>query len=195
MTPNHSIEFSPLFFNSKARLRGAFYGREAHESIGQVRKYSGDRYWTHTERVAVALINAGVDDDDMIVAALLHDVLEDVYPKNPQYSLSDITKKFGQRAAKFVVGLTDVYTKEAYPDYNRKERHKQELARLVLESDEVKTIKASDMADNTADILVNDPKFAVIYLGEKKIVMNAIFPVATRRYQIVINKLLENTER
>lgn len=175
---------SPRLFDA------ARYFRNAHDSIGQVRKYSGDLYWTHTERVELALWENGVRDEDILIAALGHDTLEDVYVKNKAYSLIAIHNKFGSRAAKMIFGLTDVYTKAAFPDYNRIERHAQETVRLVLESDEVKLVKASDIADNTADIAVQDPKYSKVYVAEKRTVIDTIFPVATKEYQIVIDKLL-----
>lgn len=185
------MNFHKHIYESPRLERAATYFRGAHDSIGQVRKYSGEPYWKHTERVELALWEAGVRDEDVLIAGLGHDTIEDVYPVNSVYSLSAIVSQFGVRAARYIHGLTDVYTKAAFPNYNRKERHKQETARLLIESDEVKMVKAADMGDNTSDILVNDPAYAQVYIPEKKRIINTIYPVANREYQIVINKLLE----
>ena len=46
----------------------------AHE--GQVRKYTGEPYLTHPFAVA-GLVRSVTDDEDMVAAAILHDVVED----------------------------------------------------------------------------------------------------------------------
>jgi GTP pyrophosphokinase len=70
---------------------------QAHE--GQFRK-SGEPYITHP--IAVAEIIAGLGlPDTVIVAALLHDVVEDT-----PFLLADIAQEFGDEVASFVDGVT-----------------------------------------------------------------------------------------
>jgi (p)ppGpp synthase/HD superfamily hydrolase len=147
------------------------FGRAAHDSIGQKRKYNGDPYWTHTERVAETVASVG-GTEDMIVAALLHDVLEDVFPHKPYYSANNILFTFGESVLNLVVALTDVYTKEAYPKLNRKARHELENQRLANISVEAKTIKLADLIDNTNSIVSEDPDFARVYLREKEVLLH-----------------------
>jgi len=141
------------------------YGRKKHE--GQSRKYTGLPYHTHTERVAdrVAML---FEDMDMIIAALLHDVVEDT-----DATFSEIYTMFGPRVHDLVKELTDVYTKEAYPQFNRAQRKMMETARLTQISVKAKQIKLCDLADNTADVIENDPGFAKIYLIEKAAILEA----------------------
>lgn len=144
----------------------------AHESIGQKRKYTGEPYWHHPFRVASLLVNHSlVCTKSAIVAALSHDEAEDVFPKNPNYSFSLLEKHFGVYATSLVRELTDVYTKEAFPDKNRKQRHNMESNRLSWISTEAQTIKYCDILDNVRDIKINDPKFAPNYISEKKDVL------------------------
>ena len=49
------------------------FGEDAHE--GQFRK-SGERYFNHPIATAIIVINLGMDNES-VIAALLHDVLED----------------------------------------------------------------------------------------------------------------------
>ena len=73
--------------------------KEAHE--GQTRK-SGEPYMTHP--LAVALILAELRSDmESIIAALLHDVIEDT-----QVTEAEIAEKFGPVVALLVVGVTKI---------------------------------------------------------------------------------------
>lgn len=103
-----------------------------------------------------------------MVAALFHDIIEDVFPKNELYSIEDIEWKFGPRVAKLTIELTDVFTSEAFPTVNRAKRKTMESDRIAVISDEGLIIKLGDFIDNTGDITVNDPGFAHgVYLPEK----------------------------
>ena len=139
---------------------------EAHDSIKQVRKYSGEPYWTHTDKVA-AIVATVTNDEEVIAAAHLHDVLEDVAPTKPEYDRNWIQRWFGVRVLALVLDLTDVYTKEAFPDKNRAERKQLERERIGKTALEAKTIKLADLLDNTASIAEHDKDFAQVYLREK----------------------------
>ena len=73
-----------------------------------------------------------------------------------------------EKILSLVVELTDVYTKENFPDYNRKERKSLEALRLAYVSDEAKKIKLVDIEHNSESILKHDPKFSKVFLEEKK---------------------------
>ncbi len=140
----------------------------AHGSIGQLRKYGVVPYIVHPFRVFQLLVGFGVTNKDILIAALLHDVIEDVFPKNPVYSRDAILQKFGAAVLVLVDELTDVYTSEAYPKLNRKERKALESDRLANISNDGLKIKLGDYLDNTSDITMNDPEFARhVYLPEK----------------------------
>lgn len=150
------------------------YARQAHQSIGQVRKYSGNPYIVHPARVVEILIENGVNTPSTIEAGYLHDVIEDVYPTKPEYSLDAIEKIFGAQVRLLVNELTDQYTKESYPQVNRVNRKQLEAERIAKISDEGLKIKLADMIDNTSDIIKNDPGFARVYLNEKQRVLNLL---------------------
>ncbi len=148
--------------------------RTAHDSIGQVRKYSGLPYWTHPNEVAETVASVPGATEDMICAAYLHDVLEDVFPENPICNRAWIKKLFGQRTLDLVEQLTDHYTKERYPKLNRAERKAREVKRMAATDNEAKTIKLADILSNTRDIVEADPEFAKVYLAEKRAMMPAL---------------------
>lgn len=92
---------------------------EAHQ--GQVRS-SGDPYISHPLAVASILLDYCMDTDT-IVAALLHDVVEDT-----DISLEEIRKKFGDDVALMVDGVTKI----GQVPLNSKEEQQAENIRKIL---------------------------------------------------------------
>ena len=152
-------------------VRAFHYMRRAHNSVGQVRKYTREPYWKHPLRVFSILIAAGEDDSDILIAALLHDVVEDVYrhPLNlhPDYSLVEIESIFGSRVRWLVDELTDEFTKDRHPEFNRHFRKFHEAVRIGRISASAMRVKLADMIHNTISITTYDKDFAVKYLREK----------------------------
>jgi (p)ppGpp synthase/HD superfamily hydrolase len=140
---------------------------EAHDSINQKRKYNGRPYWVHTDEVASIVQRTPGATESMVIAAHLHDVLEDVFPVNPKYSAGLIKDMFGFQAVTLVIMLTDMYTKQAYPKLNRAQRHAKENERLGAIFPNAKTVKLADLISNTKSIVAEDPDFARVYLREK----------------------------
>lgn len=146
-------------------LKARAFGRAAHDSIGQKRKYSVAPYWTHTERVAEAVaIYTG--NPFLVAGSLLHDVGEDVAPKNAAFSLEVIRAEFGAEVASLVHDLTDQYTVETCPSFPFAQRKDLEGRRLEQVSDAAKTIRLADITDNVRDFTKYDPDFAVVYKRE-----------------------------
>lgn len=146
---------------------------DAHDSIEQKRKYTGEPYWKHTDAVAELVQSVG-GSEEMVAAAHLHDFLEDVVPQLEAERRFNQLKAFEKRyyslpitVRNMVNELTDEYTKKRHPDLNRKERKAKERERLAKISVEAKTIKLADLINNTSDIVTNDPNFARTYLSEK----------------------------
>ena len=136
------------------------FGLEKHGD--QRRKYTGNPYFTeHCIPVADRVREMG-GDENMIIAALLHDTVEDT-----DTTYAEIQERFGSDVADLVHELTDRYTPEDYPDMNRAARKKAEAERLGKASPRAKLIKLCDMADNTKSIVMHDPGFATVYLREK----------------------------
>lgn len=163
------------------------FAHSAHNSIKQVRKYTGEPYWVHTDEVARIVTDALSDSnqafnltqnrsaviyspkevEDAICAAHLHDVVEDVFPIEKSFGIATIHELFGEHVASLVIALTDVYVKEAYPNMNRQDRKTAERERLGKVSALAKTIKLADLISNTKSIVEHDKDFANLYLREK----------------------------
>lgn len=144
----------------------ADFGDRAHGE--QRRKYSPDRYMVHPIRVMKNCQNY-TDDISILAAALLHDVLEDtpVSEQEIRVFLKDLlTEDQTERAIKLIVDLTDVYTKEAYPNFNRRTRKEKENDRMATIHPDAQTIKYADIIDNTDEIVIHDPSFAKVFLHE-----------------------------
>lgn len=129
----------------------------------QIRKYTGEPYIVHPIEVMM-LVKNHVEDHttDMLVAALLHDVVEDT-----PATLAEVTNLFGWGVGLLVADLTDMYTHEAFPHENRAFRKVRETARLSVTSPAVQTIKYADIISNVRDIEKHDPKFAAVFVGER----------------------------
>ena len=116
----------------------------------QRRQFTGELYIHHPLRVMNrVLIHPEIPGSRVAVAmaAVLHDVVEDCYSV-AQQGIFDIRDRFGADVSLFVDGLTDVYTKEAYPDWNRAKRKAREACRLGQCMPEVQVVKMIDVIDN-----------------------------------------------
>jgi len=91
---------------------------DAHE--GQRRKDDGTPYITHPVAVAELLHDAGFDDE-VVAAALLHDVVEDT-----EMDRDEIAERFGDRVAELVGALSEDDGIQDYED--RKREHREQVA-------------------------------------------------------------------
>lgn len=82
----------------RLKISKAFiFGADAHET--QMRS-SGEPYFTHPVEVACILADVKMDVDT-IIAALLHDVVEDT-----EFTAEDIAERFGEKVSQLVEGVT-----------------------------------------------------------------------------------------
>lgn len=111
---------------------------------GQTRKDDPTPYIAHPVAVAM-IVSDFTDDPDVAVAALLHDVLEDVPPS--VYSADDMIAEFGDRVTELVRGVSEDKTAgEVTPPWRvRKEGY---LAALAEDSEECLLISAADKIHN-----------------------------------------------
>ncbi len=144
------------------------YADRAHGD--QLRRYAGDRYIVHPIRV-METCGKYTEDVTILAAAVLHDVLEDTPVSSEELSIwlnSLMSAESASRTCKMVIELTDVYTTENYPAWNRHKRKRKEEDRMAMISADAQTIKYADILDNAPEIAVHDPDFANRYLQECK---------------------------
>jgi (p)ppGpp synthase/HD superfamily hydrolase len=117
----------------------------------QKRKGDGLPYIIHPYSVAFILSNY-TDDEDAIVAGLLHDVLEDV----PEYTKEDLKNDFGERVCKIVQEVSedkdpkDSREKEKISWQERKEKY---IANLKTDSQEALLVSCADKIHNLQAML------------------------------------------
>ncbi len=129
------------------RLQRAFrYAAEKH--AGQTRKQSGVPYLAHLMAVT-SLVLEGGGDEDMAIAALLHDVVEDC---GGMPRLREVRKTFGARVAKIVEGCTDSFSDPKLPWIVRKREY---LQRLKHEDAETRLVSASDKLHNVRTVIAD----------------------------------------
>lgn len=136
----------------------------------QRRKYNNEPYVRHVERVAQTVMAYG-GTTGMVMAALLHDVLEDtpVTEQEMHTFLEEVCAGTIVKPAEvlqMVLELTDQFTKDHAPGHNRKRRKQMEVERQGKISPRAQTIKLADIIDNTRDIIAQDISFAKVYLPE-----------------------------
>ena len=143
--------------------RALVYATQAHTSVGQERKYTGEPYIVHPIEVMMLVREHG-GCANMQAAALLHDVLEDT-----PVMRADLAISFGETITALVEELTE-------PDWqgNRAARKALECDRLANVSHEAQTIKCADLISNTGTIVARDPGFAKVYLREKAAILDVL---------------------
>jgi len=100
----HDLDTAKAFFAEKVKPsalvnKALLFSEQAH--VGQTRK-SGEPYIIHPILVA-SIVSSISQDDAMIIAALLHDVVEDT-----SFSIEEVKNEFGDDVAHLVEGLTKI---------------------------------------------------------------------------------------
>lgn len=146
------------------------FAAAAHAAINQRRKYNGLPYIMHPRAVTSILFHEGVVKDEVLAAAMLHDVLEDT-----AMTEEDLRREFAHFKAcelmiSYIVGLTNFPRTYGH----RSERKAADRGRLALCSKEVHTIKCADIIDNSKSISKLDPKFGLTYLRESLLTLKVL---------------------
>lgn len=150
------------------------YAKCAH--YGQFRKYTGESYINHPIAVA-ALVQTVVDEPGLLIEiALGHDLFEDTHVKAA--GLRAVLPEMGYMKDEIdhivfgIQSLTDEYTKENWPTWNRTTRKEHEAHRLSRIPAAFQTVKYADLIHNTESIVEHDKNFAILYLKEKEAILS-----------------------
>jgi guanosine-3',5'-bis(diphosphate) 3'-pyrophosphohydrolase len=123
----------------RALLDAASFAARAHRH--QLRKDGQTPYAAHPFRVCLIVRHVfGIDDPDLLTAALLHDTIEDTTT-----DFDDLEARFGRRVAGWVAALTK--DKRLADD----EREAAYMAALAAADPAVKVAKLADVYDNLTD--------------------------------------------
>jgi (p)ppGpp synthase/HD superfamily hydrolase len=151
------------------------FAREVHKD--QRRKYTNNPYVNHLAEVAgivattfsvsyhVSATNKGLEQysEEIAAVAWLHDCMED-----QGVDIDTLRYNFGQTIASGVWWLSDL------EEGNRASRKALARERLANATDYIQTIKCADLISNTSSIVAHDPDFAVVYLKEKKLLLDVL---------------------
>jgi (p)ppGpp synthase/HD superfamily hydrolase len=159
---NFTMELAGMDIVRKAQV----YAMAAHAAVGQRRKYTDEPYIVHPAEVAKIVAGVPGATPDMVAAAWLHDVVEDT-----GCTYNDIHMGFGTDIATLVGWLTDVSKPEDGPRWYRKKLDREHTAAAPAEA---QTIKLADLISNTKSIMAHDPKFAKVYLEEKRLLLDVM---------------------
>lgn len=147
------------------------FAREVHRD--QRRKYTNNPYTDHLAEVAGIVATVAMDTGHAVAVAWLHDCIED-----RGVSTELLRQEFGDIVTSAVLNLSDLETG------NRAERKAASRARLAAAPAWVQTIKCADLISNTSSIVQHDPKFAVTYLEEKRLLLNVLIKADPRLVEI-----------
>ncbi len=152
--------------SSTLAFEAMLFAREKHKY--QIRKYTGNPYVDHLAEVAGIVMTVGwlymeVHPDVVMAVSWLHDVMED-----QDISHKELDERFGRKVADGVLLLSDL------EEGNRAARKEASRKRLAQAPGWVQTIKYADLISNTSSIIQHDPKFAAVYLEEKRLLLDVM---------------------
>jgi hypothetical protein len=127
------------------------YARQHHTEF---RKGTEIPYMAHLLGVAALVMGEAGSrvrvTEDMVIAALLHDVVED---HGGLTRLHEVEQRFGADVTRMVRGLSDSFTESQQPKDEWKKRKSEYIERLRSEPDDVLLISAADKLYNAKAIL------------------------------------------
>jgi (p)ppGpp synthase/HD superfamily hydrolase len=138
---------------ARSELPGPVYSRRLDDALAfvadqfrhRVRKGTRVPYITHLLQVMVTVAEHG-GDEDQLLAALLHDYLEDIRDAHR----SVLEARFGERVTRMVEALSDSTTHPRPPWEQRKRAY---VATLRVAGPDVKLVAAADKLHNAQSVL------------------------------------------
>ena len=151
------------------------------------KRNDGTPYFWHPTRVAkILLVELSIEDDEILAAALLHDVLEDSDILTPEV----ISYNFGPRVAHIVEVLTKEIGVRDGP--LRQEINRKYIDRLMASEVECRIIKLADRVDNLRCIAFNLKRNPFRYVSET---LENYVPMAERGDSLHLDYLLREIRR
>jgi hypothetical protein len=129
--------------------RALLYATHVHG--GQVRKGTSTPYVAHLLAVAATVLEYG-GDEDLAIAALLHDTVED---QGGSARLEDIRNRFGERVARIVAACSDslANTSSGERKAHWQERKEAYVAHLGQVDDDILRVSLADKVHNARAML------------------------------------------
>lgn len=139
--------------------KAVLFAKQRHD--GQFRKFNGEPYCNHPQRVARTIFDVKIDIhkvDELIVAALLHDIVEDT-----NTTIEEIEQEFGSIVANIVAELTSDMS-----GIRRMGKTAYLIDKMLNMTSWSLVVKLSDRLDNVSDIAIASEKFRSKYSKETR---------------------------
>lgn len=132
---------------------------------GQIRRFSGEPYIRHPERVVEILRSYGVTDDDTLQSAIMHDCLEDT-----DATVEEMRTILGDnmKVVRGVLYLTDPCLSIIVEGETKTEKLDRYGLRMAGAPSDIQSIKLADNLDNVPSMVqYAKPEKALNYVEEK----------------------------
>jgi (p)ppGpp synthase/HD superfamily hydrolase len=137
------------------------FAKQAHK--GQVRKFIGLPYFDAHVKKVNEIVKRYTTDEDLLCAAILHDVPEDCY-EDYEVGLAEIENLFGSRVSKLVSELTSI--KDEIDEVYDGDKAAYLSDKMIHMSDDALIIKLSDRLQNISDAFTAAERFRNKYFEE-----------------------------
>jgi (p)ppGpp synthase/HD superfamily hydrolase len=144
------------------------FARELHK--GQMRKFTGVSYFEGHVKKVNSIAKQYTMDEDILISAILHDVLEDCFD-DPEVGYHIIEGKFGKKIADIVQELTSS-KEEIEDDYDSKADYL--IVKMIHMSNEALFIKLCDRLQNISDAFTASERFRTKYFQETVQIMDEL---------------------
>lgn len=156
---------------------------------GQIRKFTNKPYFDgHVQKVNGTL-KLYTTDEATLIAALLHDVIEDCY-ENIWEGYREIKELFGSEIANLVFELTSDKNEITYKHDGSKTNYL--IHKMSNMSNRALTIKLSDRFNNIADAFTASERFRNSYYNETLKIAIAIRKIKLTRVQSILLMEIEH---
>jgi (p)ppGpp synthase/HD superfamily hydrolase len=133
---------------------------------GQKRKFTGRPYIEHPGRVAARISRHRDATEEMVMAAWLHDVIEDCDARP-----FDLMDYFHPTTVHMVIALTN--PSKGSPGLPRAQRKEMDRRHIATCSRQVRMIKLADRTDNLREVRAGS-EFATLYAAESRLLLEAL---------------------
>ena len=145
------------------------FAREKHKD--QIRKFIELPYFdAHVQKVN-GIVKQYTTDEDILCAAILHDVIEDCYDEK-WVGYRDIRASFGKRVADLVLELTSDEGEMKYKYDNDKGAYL--INKMLHMTEDALIVKLSDRLQNISDAFTASDKFRNKYFQETSSIVESI---------------------
>ena len=152
-------KIDPTVFLTIRFVEALSFAHETH--ITQVRKDTTIPYISHLISVAGLVLESG-GDEDLAIAALLHDAVEDAEDMSGEEMSDRIRAKFGDRVADIVDGCSDAKSSPGGSKPPWRSRKEAYLEHLRSATNDVLRVSIADKVHNARSIATDQDRF-----GEK----------------------------